>query len=258
MAWRASSPQSRSSRSPRSPCIAAVAASDAPPVIRSTIAAPDCLTTGFAQLRVVAAGDASRVPSAQGRLAVRRLSEGSATAAAREAKAASNPFFSLDGEWLGVLRRRKVEEGARCRAAPPQVLADAPSGRGGSWARGRHDRVRAGLRMADCRRCPPMADSVDHADDRDDRSNARIAGRTLLPDGQNLCCSRSNSLGKIFDDAHDRRGADRWRRAARRVRWRRRRAVRRVRPSDLCQGRQLARDRVRSGRASAPAARRSP
>jgi serine/threonine-protein kinase len=46
---------------------------------------------------------------------------------------ASNPFFSPDGQWIGFFAQGQLKK-ASVAAGTIQVLCDAPSGRGGSWA----------------------------------------------------------------------------------------------------------------------------
>jgi Tol biopolymer transport system component len=105
--------------------------SEPAPVIRSTIAAPGALTVGFATFAVSRQGTVIAYASAQGRIMLRRLAEAEARPL-QGTEGGANPFFSPDGEWLGFfangkLRKVSIDGGAA------QSLADAPSGRGGSW-----------------------------------------------------------------------------------------------------------------------------
>jgi serine/threonine-protein kinase len=101
------------------------------PVIRSNIAAPGAVTVGFATIAISRQGTHLAYASTQGRLQIRRLSESDARPL-QGSEGGANPFFSYDGQWLaffadGKLKKVPVAGGAA------QVLADAPSGRGGSW-----------------------------------------------------------------------------------------------------------------------------
>ena len=105
-------------------------ATEAPPVIRSTIAAPDFGRTGLASLAISRQGTLLAY-AAQGRVFIRRLSE-SALRPLQGSEGGSNPFFSYDGEWLGFFADGKLKK-VPVSGGAAQVLADAPSGRGGSW-----------------------------------------------------------------------------------------------------------------------------
>jgi eukaryotic-like serine/threonine-protein kinase len=105
----------------------------APPVIRSTIAAPAALTTGFATFALSRQGTHVAYSSAQGRIYLRRLSEEAGRPLAGT-EGGANPFFSFDGQWLGFFAEEKLKM-VPIAGGAARVLAAAPSGRGGSWAR---------------------------------------------------------------------------------------------------------------------------
>jgi serine/threonine-protein kinase len=101
-----------------------------PPVTRSRLALPDASILGFATIAISRQGTHVAYTSPRG-LMVLRLSEGSARVV-QGGEGAANPFFSYDGASIGFfaggrLKRVPLSGGAA------QVLADAPSGRGGSW-----------------------------------------------------------------------------------------------------------------------------
>jgi serine/threonine-protein kinase len=102
-----------------------------PPVIRSTIAAPGAATTGFATFAISPQGTHIAYPTTQGRIHIRRLSE-SAGRPLQGSDGGANPFFSHDGQWLAFFADGKLKKVSVAGGAA-QVLADAPSGRGGSW-----------------------------------------------------------------------------------------------------------------------------
>jgi serine/threonine-protein kinase len=66
------------------------------------------------------------------RLHLRKLSE-SVARALPGTEGGANPFFSPDGEWLGFFAAGKLKK-VPVAGGAAQVLADAPSGRGASWA----------------------------------------------------------------------------------------------------------------------------
>jgi serine/threonine protein kinase/Tol biopolymer transport system component len=106
-------------------------AADPQPVIRSTIAAPDATTTGFATFALSRQGTHIAYSSTQGRIFLRRLSD----AVGRPLQGTDgglNPFFSFDGEWLGFFADGKLKKVSTAGGAA-QVLADARSARGGTW-----------------------------------------------------------------------------------------------------------------------------
>ena len=70
-------------------------------------------------------------PSTQGPILLRRLSDANATPLTGT-EGGANPFFSPDGDWLGFFADGKLKTIAVAGGAV-QVLADAPSGRGGTW-----------------------------------------------------------------------------------------------------------------------------
>jgi serine/threonine-protein kinase len=103
---------------------------DPPAIIRSTLAAPNAITGGFATLAMSRQG--THVAYASPRtLQVRRLSEPSARPL-QGSEGGANPFFSYDGQWVGFFAAGKLKK-VPVAGGAAQVLADAPSGRGGSW-----------------------------------------------------------------------------------------------------------------------------
>ena len=107
--------------------------SERAPVVRSTIATPGASMTGFATFALSPQGTHIAYPSAgQGRVLLRRLSETEATAL-QGTEGGANPFFSPDGESLGFFADRKLKK-ISIAGGPVQELAEAPSGRGGTWA----------------------------------------------------------------------------------------------------------------------------
>ena len=108
--------------------------SEPAPVIRSTIAAPGASITGFATFAVSPQGTHIAYPAGgQGRILLRRLNE-TETRPLQGTEAGANPFFSPDGEWLGFFAGGKLKK-ASVAGGATQVLADAPSGRGGTWGK---------------------------------------------------------------------------------------------------------------------------
>ena len=107
--------------------------SESAAVVRSTIATPGASMTGFATFALSPQGTHIAYPSAgQGRVLLRRLSETEATPL-QGTEGGANPFFSPDGQWLGFFADRKLKK-ISIAGGPVQELAEAPSGRGGSWA----------------------------------------------------------------------------------------------------------------------------
>jgi serine/threonine-protein kinase len=102
------------------------------PVIRSTIAIPRASTTGFSTFAMSQQGTAIAYPSTQGGILLRRLSETEATPL-RGTEGGANPFFSPDGEWIGFFADGKLKK-ISIAGGVPQVLANALSGRGGTWS----------------------------------------------------------------------------------------------------------------------------
>ena len=103
---------------------------DPQPVVRSLITAPDVYTGGFATVAISRRGTHIAYASTNG-LIVRRLSEGTARVV-QGGEDAANPFFSYDGESIGFFADGKLKKVSLSGGAA-QVLADAPSGRGGTW-----------------------------------------------------------------------------------------------------------------------------
>jgi len=107
-------------------------------VVRSTIAAPTAATEGFMTMAMspqgtyiaYAALGSNNLP----RLHLRKLSE-SVAHALPDTEGGANPFFSPDGEWLGFFANGKLKK-VPVAGGAAQDLADAPSGRGASWATG--------------------------------------------------------------------------------------------------------------------------
>ena len=103
-----------------------------PPVIRSTIAAPNANSLGFATVAMSRQGTHIAYASTQGRLDVRRLSE-TVARPLPGSEGGVNPFFSPDGEWIGFFADGQLKK-VPVAGGAAQVLASAPSSRGGSWA----------------------------------------------------------------------------------------------------------------------------
>jgi serine/threonine-protein kinase len=102
-----------------------------PAVVRSLIPAPGFGGTGFYSIAMSRQGTHLAYAS-QGRIAVRRLSE-AVVRPLQGTEGGMAPFFSPDGEWIAFftashLKKIPVAGGAA------QVIAQAPSGRGGSWS----------------------------------------------------------------------------------------------------------------------------
>ena len=104
-----------------------------PPVIRSLIAVPSAATAGFATVAISRQGTHIAYASTQGRMHIRRLSE-SAARPLQGTEGGANPFFSNDGQWLAFFAEGKLKK-VPVAGGAAQVVADAPSGRGGSWGR---------------------------------------------------------------------------------------------------------------------------
>ena len=102
-----------------------------PTVVRATIAAPYVSTQGFVSLAISPAGSHLAYASTQGRLYLHKLSDGTAQPLPGS-EDATQPFFSPDGEWLAFFAEGKLKK-VPVAGGAPRVLADAPSGRGGSW-----------------------------------------------------------------------------------------------------------------------------
>jgi serine/threonine-protein kinase len=105
-------------------------------VVRSTIAAPTASTEGFVTVAMSPQGTyiayAALGSNSLSRLHVRKLSEHVARALPGT-DGGANPFFSPDGDWLGFFAAGKLKK-VPVAGGAAQVLADAPSGRGASWA----------------------------------------------------------------------------------------------------------------------------
>jgi serine/threonine-protein kinase len=105
---------------------------DPQPVIRSTVIAPAFSNIGFASVAMSRQGTHIAYTT-QGRgIHVRRLSE-AAPSPLQGTDGGTNPFFSYNGEWLGFFADGQLKK-IPLSGGAAQVVADAPSGRGGSWA----------------------------------------------------------------------------------------------------------------------------
>ncbi len=104
-----------------------------PPVVRSTIAAPGAVTIAAATIAMSRQGTHLAYASTQGGIHVRKLSESEARPL-QGTEGGLNPFFSDDGESLGFFADGKLKK-VPVAGGAAQVIADAPSSRGGSWGR---------------------------------------------------------------------------------------------------------------------------
>ncbi len=103
------------------------------PVVRSAIAAPSFGAPGFAAVAISRQGThIAYATQGRGGIYVRRLSD-IVPRALQGTEGGISPFFSPDGEWLGFFADGKLKK-IPLSGGAAQVLADAPSGRGGSWA----------------------------------------------------------------------------------------------------------------------------
>jgi serine/threonine-protein kinase len=100
------------------------------PVIRSQIAGPEGTMSGFATIAVSRQGTHLAYATNEG-LLVRRLSESTARIV-QGGNAAANPFFSYDSASIGFFADGKLKT-VPLSGGAARVLADAPSGRGGTW-----------------------------------------------------------------------------------------------------------------------------
>ncbi len=64
---------------------------------------------------------------------LRGIDKSEARLVSNDADAAEYPFFSPDSQWIAFFSGRKLVK-QRVAGGPPVTLADAPAGRGGSWA----------------------------------------------------------------------------------------------------------------------------
>jgi serine/threonine protein kinase/dipeptidyl aminopeptidase/acylaminoacyl peptidase len=112
--------------------------SEPPPVIQSSLLPPEKSTFAFEFGPMALSPDGRRVAfvatsSGINRLWVQRLSGASAEPLAGT-EGASNPFWSPDSRYLGFFANRQLKK-IEASGGPPQKLADASLGRGGSWNR---------------------------------------------------------------------------------------------------------------------------
>ncbi|HEX9149573.1 MAG TPA: protein kinase, partial [Thermoanaerobaculia bacterium] len=112
--------------------------SEPPRIVRSSLLPPEKSSFAFEFGPMALSPDGSRVAfvatsSGINRLWVRPLSGASAQPLAGT-EGASNPFWSPDSRFLGFFANRKLNK-IEASGGPPQSLADAPLGRGGSWNR---------------------------------------------------------------------------------------------------------------------------
>src|SRR5262249_10197682 len=73
----------------------------------------------------------SKGPDRIHRLFIRRLDDSKAIQLP-ETEGAYSPFFSPDGQWVGVFAQGKLKK-TRIDGGEPTSLCDAPAGRGASW-----------------------------------------------------------------------------------------------------------------------------
>jgi eukaryotic-like serine/threonine-protein kinase len=112
--------------------------SEPPRVVRSSLLPPEKSSFAFEFGPMALSPDGSRMAfvatsSGTNMLWVRPLSGESAQPLAGT-EGASNPFWSPDSRHLGFFANRKLKK-IEASGGPPQTLADAPLGRGGSWSR---------------------------------------------------------------------------------------------------------------------------
>ena len=92
-----------------------------------------------AHLTAAISRDGSRIaysvqnPNGNAQLATRMLDQPKATLLSGT-DGASDPFFSLDGEWIGFFAEGKLKKVA-ARGSAVLTLCDAPNGRGGAWTK---------------------------------------------------------------------------------------------------------------------------
>ena len=112
--------------------------SEPPRIVRSSLLPPERSSFAFEFGPMALSPDGRRVAfvastSGINRLWVQPLSEASAQPLAGT-EGASNPFWSPDSRFLGFFANRKLKR-IEASGGPPQTLADASLGRGGSWSR---------------------------------------------------------------------------------------------------------------------------
>jgi serine/threonine protein kinase len=112
--------------------------SELPPVVRSSLLPPEKSSFAFEFGPMALSPDGSRMAfvatsSGTNMLWVRPLSGASAQPLAGT-EGASNPFWSPDSRFLGFFAKGKLNK-IEASGGPPQSLADASLGRGGSWNR---------------------------------------------------------------------------------------------------------------------------
>ena len=112
--------------------------SEAPRIVRSSLLSPEKSSFAFDFGPMALSPDGRRVAfvansSGINRLWVQPLSGVSAQPLAGT-DGASNPFWSPDSRFLGFFANRKLNK-IEASGGPPQTLADASLGRGGSWNR---------------------------------------------------------------------------------------------------------------------------
>jgi serine/threonine protein kinase len=112
--------------------------SEPPRVLRSSLLPPEKSSFAFDFGPMALSPDGRRMAfvatsSGINMLWVRPLSGESAQSLAGT-EGASNPFWSPDSRFLGFFANRKLKK-VEASGGPPEALADAPLGRGGSWNR---------------------------------------------------------------------------------------------------------------------------
>jgi serine/threonine protein kinase/Tol biopolymer transport system component len=112
---------------------------DAPAVLRvSAEVGPDLVLQEDLGSAVIVSPDgrylvfATDTTSKPSTLYVRRLDQ-LTTTKLPETEQATSPFFSHDGQWIGFFSDGKLKR-VHLNGGPAESLADAPAGRGGSWA----------------------------------------------------------------------------------------------------------------------------
>jgi Tol biopolymer transport system component len=112
--------------------------SEPPRTVRSSLLPPEKSSFAFDFGPMALSPDGLRVAfvattSGTNRLWVQPLS-GASAQPLDGTEGASNPFWSADSRFLGFFANRKLNK-IEASGGPPQSLADAPLGRGGSWNR---------------------------------------------------------------------------------------------------------------------------
>lgn len=165
------------------------------PVVRATIAAPDFRGTGFSTIAMSRQGTHVAYAT-QGRLAIRRLSEG-AFRPLQGTEGGVSPFFSHDGEWVAFFAEGKLKKIPLAGGAA-QVVADAPSARGGSWSA--DDTIvftpmqDGGLARVSANGGPVTTLTTVKPTERSHR------WPQILPDGRNVLFTMQ-LIGQLYDDA---------------------------------------------------------